>query len=464
MAVQSKARAAAEVARERAALAAFDPATILESISDAFFAVDRDWRIVYANRRALQFWGATAESVLGRVLWDCFPQLAGQVPAISFRRAMDEGCTVEFETISPISRSWVSTSVYPAKGGGLAVYFRDIAARKREEAERRESEDRLRLAVQATGLGTWDMDPETGRRTWSPEFRRICGLPADAEAEASLLHGLIHPEDRPILEARFQRALDPEEGGAYQVEFRLRRADDQAERWVLTTGRVLFDAARRPVRAIGTLLDITERKEAEAQHRMLLAELDHRVKNTLATVQSVAMQTLRTASSPESFTESFAARLMALSVAHDLLRRGGWRQTSLADLVRDMLAPFEVEGRQRVRIEGPDIAVGPYSAFALGMAFHELATNAAKYGALSEAAGHVEVAWRLAAGTEGEQVWLSWCERGGPPAAPQRRKGFGTRLIQSGLAHQLRAAVDLRFLPAGLECDIRFPASQAARS
>src|SRR5262249_20789324 len=155
--------------------------------------------------------------------------------------------------------------------------------------------------------------------------------------------------------SRFQRAFDPVEGGVYQAEFRLRRADDGAERWVLATGRVLFDAHRQPTRAIGTLLDITERKEAEAQHRMLLAELDHRVKNTLASVQSVAMQTLRTAPSPQAFTESFAARLLALSVAHDLLRRGGWRQTSLADLVADMLAPFDDEGAERVRVIGPSV-------------------------------------------------------------------------------------------------------------
>jgi PAS domain S-box-containing protein len=464
MAVHSPDRAAAELARERAALAAFDPATILESISDAFFAVDREWRIVYANRRALQFWGVPGDAVLGRVLWDCFPQLVGQLPEVSFRRAMAEGVTIEFETVSPISGGWVSTSAYPAEGGGLAVYFRDIAARKREEAERRESEDRLRLAVEATGLGTWDIDPAAGRRTWSPEFRRICGLPPDIEAQGSLLTALIHPDDRALVEQRFERAFDPAGDGVYQAEFRLRRADDGAERWVLATGRVLFDAARRPTRAIGTLLDITERKQAEAQHRMLLAELDHRVKNTLATVQSVAMQTLRTAPSPEAFTESFAARLLALSVAHDLLRRGGWRQTSLADLVSDMLAPFAVEGESRIVVAGPAVAVGPYSAFALGMAFHELATNAAKYGALSVPAGRVEVEWCLLPDPEGELVALAWRERGGPPASPPRRRGFGSRLIQSGLAHQLRAVVAMRFEPAGFACDIRFPAAQASRS
>jgi PAS domain S-box-containing protein len=461
MAVGSPVRTPCEIARERAALAAFDPATILESVSDAFFAVDHEWRIVYANRRALQFWGTTAEAVLGRVLWDCFPQLIGQLPEISFRRAAAEGTTVEFETISPISGSWVSTKAYPSPGGGLAVYFRDIAARKREEAERRESEDRLRLAVEATGLGIWDMDPGTGRRTWSAEFKRIWGLPADVDS-AFPLGDLIHPDDRPMVEARFEQAFDPSDGGVYQAEFRMRRANDGAERWMLDSGRVLFDAARRPVRAVGTLLDITDRKEAEAQHRMLLAELDHRVKNTLATVQSVAMQTLRTATSPQSFTESFAARLLALSVAHDLLRRGGWRQTSLVDLVADMLAPFD--GEDRIRVTGPAVAVGPYSAFALGMAFHELATNAAKYGALSVATGRVEVAWRLQPDAEGELVTMTWRERGGPPAVPPRRKGFGTRLIQSGLAHQLRAAVEMRFGPAGFECDILFPAAQASRS
>jgi two-component sensor histidine kinase len=201
--------------------------------------------------------------------------------------------------------------------------------------------------------------------------------------------------------------------------------------------------------------------QKEAEHRkLLLDELNHRVKNTLAAVQSIARQTSRSALTPEAFAISFEGRLFALSHTHDLLTRGNWESAPLVELARAELAPY---GHGRAVIDGPAVWLPPQDAVALGMAFHELATNAAKYGALSVAGGHVRVEWSIV--DVCGKLWLRvvWEEAGGPPAAPPMRRGFGTRLLGSGLANQLDGKVTLEFPPAGACCVIEFPlASKAA--
>jgi CHASE1-domain containing sensor protein len=200
--------------------------------------------------------------------------------------------------------------------------------------------------------------------------------------------------------------------------------------------------------------EVAARLDAEDQLRLLLDELNHRVKNTLATVQSVAAQTLREGQSPRQAREIFEARLLALSQAHDLLTRDHWRGASLADLVQVEIEPYESGRSGRVTTDGPPVWLPPNSALALGMALHELVTNAVKYGALSGDQGQVSIEWRLS----GERrLKLCWAETGGPPVSKPRRRGFGTRLIVSGLARQLNGDVDLDFDPSGVRCTIDMP-------
>jgi PAS domain S-box-containing protein len=199
---------------------------------------------------------------------------------------------------------------------------------------------------------------------------------------------------------------------------------------------------------VAFVLDLTERKQAEHRQKVLVEELNHRVKNTLATVSSIAAQTLRTTESPQAFEDAFQGRLVALSKTHNLLNRTFWTGVSLRALVEDELAPFAAsEGR--VELSGDDVVLGPIAAVTLGMAFHELAANAAKYGAFSAPGGGVQVSWRpCGAG----RLHLEWLETGGPPVSPPRRRGFGSRMIERALAVELRGKVQLDFQPQGLRC------------
>jgi two-component sensor histidine kinase len=184
----------------------------------------------------------------------------------------------------------------------------------------------------------------------------------------------------------------------------------------------------------------------------LTRELNHRVKNTLANVLSIVSLTRRRATSIDDFAESLTGRLKALSATHDLLSQSDWREASIRQLVRAELAPYLDEDGMRISMEGPDISLAPNEALSLGLAIHELATNAAKYGALSAEHGTVRVAWTLVTPEVAEIVWQ---EAGGPPVSPPTRRGFGLELIERIVAQELKSKVDLEFLPAGIRCRLR---------
>ncbi|SER21599.1 Two-component sensor histidine kinase, contains HisKA and HATPase domains [Faunimonas pinastri] len=205
--------------------------------------------------------------------------------------------------------------------------------------------------------------------------------------------------------------------------------------------------------------DVTERKRTEQQRELLVAELNHRVKNTLAIVQSVAVQTVRTAPAPETFRRAFQARIIALSNTHDTLTRGHWESADFRELLEQELKPY---GSDRVRLTGPRVRLPPNSTFTVGMAIHELAVNASKYGALSLADGMVTVEWQPRLGLKGESwVDVTWRERGGPPVAEPARKGFGSRLIESGIAGQLGGKASIAFDPEGITCVFAVPLTVA---
>jgi PAS domain S-box-containing protein len=200
--------------------------------------------------------------------------------------------------------------------------------------------------------------------------------------------------------------------------------------------------------------DVTDRVRAEARQKLLLDELNHRVKNTLATVQAIAAQTIRGAGDPKAFLEAFESRLIALSATHDLLTDRNWASASLRDVVAMELRPYAPD---RYRLEGPEVELKPAAALALGLLFHELATNAAKYGALGQAGGGVELGWSVAHTGDGAQLVLDWVERGGPPVAPPTGRGFGSRLIERSLNGALGGRATLDFAAAGLRCRVELP-------
>src|SRR5262245_20902442 len=207
-------------------------------------------------------------------------------------------------------------------------------------------------------------------------------------------------------------------------------------------------------------VDVTERKEGEAHLRLLLRELTHRSKNLLAVIQAMARQTARHVGSVDSFLTQFGARLQALAASHDLLVRESWYGASLGELIRSQLGGYLEGSANRISIEGPGIALKPEAAQNLGLALHELAVNAAKYGALSVPSGRVSITWTQRGHGDGNSVELDWQEQLGPKVKIRRRKGFGSMVIERNLARALDAEVNLEFDPSGLRCHIVIPASQ----
>jgi PAS domain S-box-containing protein len=247
-------------------------------------------------------------------------------------------------------------------------------------------------------------------------------------------------------------------------EIRYRRKDGSAF-WAAIFISPVRDESGHVVQHFASFVDLTKQKQEQAQSVMLIEELNHRVKNTLATVQSIVWQALRKASDPEVIRESIESRLVALSRSHDLLTRENWEGAGLLDLVYEALRPFGgANGKaERFAITGKNIRVSPKATLALGIAFHELATNAVKYGALSNEAGSVLIAWTIEPAPEGNRLILRWQEKNGPPVVPPSRKGFGSRVLERGLAHELEGGVHLDFRADGVVCTIDIPAPRGTR-
>ena len=194
----------------------------------------------------------------------------------------------------------------------------------------------------------------------------------------------------------------------------------------------------RAVRMIGAMLDISERKRAEEHQRLLTGELQHRVKNTLAMVQAIASQTFRNAADLDAAREAFSARLISLGQAHDILTQSSWTQAPIADVVDGALAVHRGDTASRIRSSGPNVPLAAKAALALALALHELATNAAKYGALSNEAGMVDLRWHVVHEGDAPRFCLTWSEQGGPPILAQpARRGFGSRLIERSFAAEV---------------------------
>jgi PAS domain S-box-containing protein len=338
----------------------------------------------------------------------------------------------------------------------------EIAA-QRSRAALRQSEQQLEFALHAGRLGSWAVDLETGALTASEFFRANFGLgPDDPLAREDDLEPYIHPEDRDSQRQVRERAI--RDGTDLETEYRT-RSPDGVMRWILVRGQAVYDEAGMANRIAGVSLDITARKTAEERQRLLLDELNHRVKNTLATVQSIALQTRRGTETLETFETAFLSRLEALARVHDLLSQVSWEGASLASVVHQTLAPHLADGDRigRLTLGGPDIRLGPNAAVTLTMAFHELATNAAKYGALSAPAGQVDVQWRTDHPTAPGEVEIIWRESGGPPVAAPSRRGFGSRFVERGLAREFDGDVELDFLRDGVRCRMRIPLSVKMR-
>jgi PAS domain S-box-containing protein len=349
---------------------------------------------------------------------------------------------------------------------GAVNCFLDITHRKQADAALEQSrlhaleqEQRLAATYEHAAIGISEIAPD-GRFLRVNEA--ICAITGYRRNEllASKLFRYTHPDDADPDREGFRKQVAGELE-FYSVEKRFIRKD----------GRVIWLSVRSsPVRGsddrlryvVRVVQDITERKAAEQRQKLLMDELNHRVKNTLATVQSLASQTARGAHTPAAFRERFEGRLIALSKAHDQLTVHHWESADLRALLSGSLAPYAAAGPERVVLRGEDVVLRPRAVLTLAMAVHELTTNAAKYGALSAPSGRIEIQWQpIRADNSRPVLRIDWLERGGPPVADPGQRGFGSKLIEGSIAAELGGTARLTFESEGLHCQIAVPLENA---
>jgi PAS domain S-box-containing protein len=327
--------------------------------------------------------------------------------------------------------------------------------RERARAYRHQSQDRQRRSdaefrVLADNIAqlAWMADAHGAAYWFNKRFYDYTGLTEDDLNDLTKRQAVNHPDHAERVRANFRRAVDA--GQPWEDTFPLRGKDGEY-RWFLSRALPIHDEEGRVARWFGTNTDITERLQAEEQRTLLINELNHRVKNTLATVQSLAMQTLREDDHNKEALALFNSRLGALSRAHDILTHENWKGAQLRQVVDQSVAPFRTT--DRIDVGGPDTRVSPKQALALALALHELGTNAMKYGALSNQEGRITLAWSVDAAL----LHMSWRESGGPEVVPPTRTGFGTRLIERSLSNDLGGEARILYLPAGVVAQMITP-------
>ena len=293
------------------------------------------------------------------------------------------------------------------------------------------------------------MDTPPGREA-AGSVRGLQGQLRTQPGPALHLRGLdraIHPDDR----ARILAAIEASIAGQtdYDIEYRI-TTPQGAIRWIQSRGQASYRPDGTPLAIAGISLDITDRKQVEEHRDLLAKELSHRVKNTLATIQSIVRQTLRRSTSLQEAEVALDARIQSLAAAHDVLTRDSWEGATLTEVVTVALRPFMDDQERRFEIVGPALRLGSRVALALAMALHELATNAVKYGALSNETGHVLLNWTMVDGVPPHRLRLRWQETGGPPVHPPTRTGFGSRMIERALATEIGGTAQIDYRPDGV--------------
>src|SRR5579863_1234321 len=312
------------------------------------------------------------------------------------------------------------------------------------------SEQQLRLATEAAEIGLWDVDNVTDTLFWPPLVKAMFGISPDVTVSMADFYAGLHPDDKEATVAAYTAACDPEQRALYDVEYRTVGKEDGVIRWVEAKGRGIFEANGKCVRVVGTAIDITKRKEAEERQDLLAREVDHRARNALAVVQSIVR--LTRASSVDGYVAAVEGRIKALARAHSLLSDSRWHGADIGALVEEELAPYRGEG-ERITIGGPNVSLLPHMAQGLALALHELATNAAKHGALSSMAGKVSMIWQQ----QPELLVLQWIERGGPRILPPSARSFGLKVIRASIEQQLGGKAMFEWHPTGLQCTLSIP-------
>jgi PAS domain S-box-containing protein len=434
---------------------------IIESATDfAIFSMDPKGLLTSWNSGAERVLGYAEDEILGRTADAIFmpEDRAAGVPeqerlqASANGRAEDERWAMRKDG----SRFWVSGLLMPLADPslGFVKILRDRTDGHRAEARLRESEERFRLLATSIPQLVFRTRND-GWRTWgSPQWIDFTGLSFEESLGLGWLDA-VHPDDRDATQTAWDEA---QRTGEYYVEHRVRRSANGEYRWHQTRTRPVDGA--EDADWVGTMTDIHDLRSLKDRQQMLMSELQHRTRNLLAVVQGIAIQTQRSSDSLEAFGTEFESRLHALSRVQSLLARVDHHDVDLRDLVTAELTAHSDGGAEgKMRVEGPLVTLPATSAQAIGLALHELATNAVKYGALAQPAGRVEVLWREEVDAGKRRVVLEWTESGIaiPEGGRPKRKGYGSTLIERALPYQLGAKTKLEFGAYGVRCTIVVP-------
>jgi PAS domain S-box-containing protein len=437
--------------------------SLLRSASDyAIIETDPDGRITFWNSGAESLLGWTQQEALGRnaaMIFTPEDRDAGEPArerddALANERSDSERWHVRKDG----SRFYAHERVIVSSDAERKRFLKILRNRSEEHATqeaRYASEEQMRLILDsATDYAIFTINRDGIVTTWNPGAERLLGY-RDSEIVGRNGRVVFTPEDR--------ESGEPEK----EISRALNHGRAQDERWHMRKDGSRFwgSGLMLPLKAEGVpgllkiMRDETARHRADEMNKLLIGELNHRVKNTLALVQAIASETLRGCVAEREILEAFDSRLSALANSHDILVRESWEGASLAEVITRALMPFMPGGHvaDRLVIDGPDVRLSPTSAVSLGMGFHELATNAAKYGALSVPTGKIEVSWTRQQAENGKELRLKWHERNGPPVSPPKKKGFGSRLIERTLAYELKGIADLDYAADGFRFEIRIP-------
>ena len=442
---------------------------ILNNLFSFVGVLTREGILIEANEAPLRAAELSREDVIGKPFWDCywwsFSEDSRERLKQSFERAL-KGETVRYDVDIRVGEGRFITIDFQLAPGRNALgeivevipSATDVTDRRRAEVRLRESEADLQLAQEAANLGRWSWDLRTQDFTWTDRCKAFFGAPHEAPMSYDAFLAALHPDDRERIDAAVSEAIDL--GKDYDVEMRTIWPDGSLH-WIASKGRVYFDDGR-PSRMMGVAFDITARKQAEEQMSYAVREVTHRSKNLLSVVQAIVRQTART-QTRDDFVELFSERIRGLAASQDLLIGNKWKGVLILDLIRSQLSHFKDALGSRVRLAGPEIELNASAAQTIGMAVHELATNACKYGALSNETGHVFVDWSLR-GEDNAVFSLSWSEREGPPVIRPNRKGFGQTVLLRLAEDALDAEVRLDYDPAGVQWRLRCPAENALKA
>jgi two-component sensor histidine kinase len=450
-------------------------ALLREHDDEGSFAVEAE-RVVACSSHAAKLLGWDADAVVGAPIQRLVERFESELLRLRFQSALLESAAVEFVAPRPGRvDAWINVRTLPLEPG-VCFLVKDVTENELSELALRRKEQRLlaanrslRLAHVAAHAASWEWRHGRSIR-WLDlaAARDLASLPpAWIEQEEILDWRTIVPPGGERRVQRGVRRLVRRGEASFELEV---EGADHAHHWMRIECAVTErDAGGSPVRVSGVTVDVTaaraadealraevdQRRRSEQRQQMLLHELNHRVKNMLATVQSIARQSL--SGTNLGGAQDFEERLMALAWTYEIITREQWAGASLREVIQRTMAPHVDRAGSRLSADGPDLWLSPNRALSIALAMHELATNAVKYGALSNGHGRVSVAWRVTPEAAGLRLELEWVESGGPPVAPPRRRGFGSRLVERSLAHDLNGEVILRFDPEGLRCYVTAP-------